>query len=87
MPCSKEEYGKIYNLDYSWFVLVGWRNETELTGQEKKDHPHYKTTGGYCKTNTYKEAWSKCPKEFIEQVKKLKNFDAKVFEEITGLKI
>jgi len=34
----------------------------------------------------YKESWKNCPKKELEKIKKLKNFDSNVFEEITGLK-
>jgi len=36
---------------------------------------------------TYKEAWAKCPKKVIAQIKKLKNFNADKFFEITGIRV
>lgn len=86
-PCSKKDYEKICELEWSWFDLTMWISEADMTAAEKETNPFYKTTGGYLKTIPYKEAWEKCPKSFIEKVKKLKNFNKKVFKEITGLSI
>jgi len=85
-PCTKEQAEEIYSIDWYHFDLNLWVNESKMTAQEKKDNPTYKTTGGYLKTISYKEAWAKMPKEEIDKIKKLKNFDKKVFEEITGIK-
>jgi hypothetical protein len=86
-PCTEEEYNKINQLDWSWFWINKWINESEMTDNEKKQYPTHKTTGGYLKKIEYKEAFKACPHSFIDQVKKLANFDAKKFEIITGLKI
>jgi len=62
--------------------------------EEKKQHPEYVTTGGYLKEYAYKEAFRKSFEEakrlpdWPEQLKRLKalpNFDAKIFEEISGI--
>jgi hypothetical protein len=58
-----------------------------MTDQEKADNPSYETIGGYLKKMDYKEAWKAVPKEVIEGIKKLKNFNKKVFKEITGLEV
>ena len=58
-----------------------------MTPKEKEDHPHYRTTNGYLKTHTYQEAWTLVPEVVINQIKKLANFDAKVFQEITGVEV
>jgi len=62
-----------------------------MTEEEKEVHYGAKTAGGFIKTIDYKEAFSNsmknASKEEIEQIKKLPNFDAKVFEEISGFKI
>jgi len=57
-----------------------------MTEEEKKTNPDYQVMGGYLKRYSYKEAWAKVPKEIIEKIKQLKNFDSIVFEEITGIK-
>ena len=50
-----------------------------------------KTTGGYLKTYTYKQAWAnlwkKLNKEEKQAIKDLPNFDKKVFKEITGITV
>lgn len=62
-----------------------------MTDDEKKNNPQAETTGGYLKTFDYKEAWRQAydnaDKKDIELLKALPNFDAKVFEEITGIKV
>lgn len=37
-------------------------------------------------SNGYKEAWQKCPKKVLNGIKKLKNFNAEKFFDITGIK-
>ena len=58
---------------------------------EKKENKEAYTTDGYLKTYEYKEAWQrsyeKATDRDIALLKALPNFDAKVFEEITGIKI
>ena len=77
------------------FTLTEWIPDSKMSQQEKKQHPEYATTGGYLKKYTYKEAFRKSFEkakqlpDWPEQLKRLKalpNFDAKVFEEISGIK-
>ena len=70
----------------SWLSLIEWISENDMTDEQKKRNPNYKTIGGFLHTKSYKDAWAACPKKVVAQIKKLKNFDAKKFEEITGLK-
>ena len=62
-----------------------------MTDKEKIDNKNAFVTEGYLKTLSYKEAWAEAyksaSKEDIALLKALPNWDAKVFEEITGLKI
>jgi hypothetical protein len=62
-----------------------------MSDKDKIDYPKAYVCDGYLKTYTYKEAWQKAfksaSKEDIELLKALPNFNAKVFEEITGIKI
>jgi hypothetical protein len=62
-----------------------------MTDQEKIDNKNAFITEGYLKTLGYKEAWAEAyksaTKEDIKLLKALPNFDADVFEEITGIKI
>lgn len=58
-----------------------------MSVEEKKKNPSCETRGGYLKKISYKEAWAKCPAEVLAQIKNLPNFNAKVFEEISGIKL
>jgi hypothetical protein len=68
-----------------------WVPDHAMTDQEKKDHPKYEAPEGYLKTIPIKEAWANAWHNFTDANKKvfttLPNFDAKIFEEITGIKI
>ena len=81
-----------YNLlFYSKFPLTEWIDEVKMTDDEKKSNPSYKTTGGYLKQRTYKEAWQimwgSWTKEQQDSIKKLPNFDKEIFKEITGIEV
>jgi len=80
--------------EFMLFTLTEWIPESKMSQQEKKQHPEYVTTGGYLKQYTYKEAFRKSFEEarrkpdWLEQLERLKalpNFDAKIFEEISGI--
>jgi len=68
-----------------------WVPASVMSEQEKKDHPKWETTEGYLKTITMKEAWANAWPNFSDANKKvfltLPNFDAKIFEEITGINV
>jgi hypothetical protein len=76
----------IYNLP-----LNTWITWDSMTDQEKIDNKNAFVTEGYLKTLSYKGSWSiaynSATKEDIELLKRLPNFDAKIFEEITGIKV
>ena len=91
-----DEFEKIfpiaYNLlFYSSFPLTEWIDESNMSVKEKKENPSYKTTGGYLKKRTYKEAWqimwNSWTKEQQDSIKKLPNFDKDMFKEITGIEV
>ena len=76
------------------FTLTEWIPDSKMSQQEKNQHPEYATTGGYLKKYTYKEAFRKSFEEAkqlpdwpeqLEKLKSLPNFDAEVFEEISGI--
>ena len=77
------------------FTLTEWIPDSKMSQQEKNQHPEYVTTGGYLKEYTYKEAFRKSfevarrkpdwPKQ-RRMLLNLPNFDAKIFEEISGIK-
>lgn len=80
--------------DYIYFEipLNKFILSSDMSDKEKEEHDEYKTCGGYLKTLEYKEAWNEWWKEnrsveMIKKIKKLPNFDASIFEEITGIKI
>ena len=85
--CSEQEYNSIDNLDWSWFYINKWINESDMTHDEKKTFSTDKTCGGFLKKIGYKEAFKAAPESFIDAVKKLKNFDAAKFKEISGLEV
>jgi len=68
-----------------------WVDESDMTDDEKKEFSGFHDRGGYLKTIEYKEAWKIAWDEASEEDKtllsKLPNFDADVFEEITGINV
>lgn len=76
---------------YKNYNNVLWISERDMTNEEKEAHPDYKTTGGYNKVLSYKEAWNNCwnslSDEEKEEVKNIPNFDPEVFKEITGIDV
>ena len=68
-----------------------WIASYQMSEQEKKDHPHHVTTGGYIKNIPFKEAfvnkWNNWSESSQEAFKNLPGFDSKVFEEATGVKV
>ena len=69
-----------------------WIYEENMTDEEKKEHPEYKTTGGYLKVFEFKEAcknmWNNLTEEEKNKViTELPNFDADKFNLITGIDI
>ena len=81
--------------EFMRFTLTDWIPDYKMSQQEKERHPEYVTTGGYLKEYTYKEAFRKSfevarrksdwPKQ-RQMLLNLPNFDAKIFEEISGIK-
>ena len=80
---------------FMFFALTEWVPARNMSQVEKKRHPEYVTTGGYLKKYAYKTAFRKSFEKakqlpnWPDQLKRLKalpNFDAKIFEEISGIK-
>ena len=75
-----------WNYENNW-----WIYSENMTEEEKRNHPEHETTGGYLKTMDFKTAckmmWDKLDGDEKQAVKELPNFDADVFEEITGIKV
>ena len=75
-----------WNFENSW-----WIYENNMTEEEKIKYPTYKTTGGYLKTVDFKTAcrmmWNNLDDDDKKEVKKIPNFNAEIFEEITGINV
>ena len=74
-----------WNYENNW-----WIYSENMSEEEKKLHPEHETTGGYLKTVDFKTAcqlmWDKLDNEDKQAVTNIPNFDANVFEEITGIR-
>ena len=74
----------------SHLELTMWVPQNMMTEEEKKAHPKYETAAGYLKTISIKEAWANMWHNLSDSKKQiflnLPNFDASIFEEITGIK-
>ena len=68
-----------------------WVYEENMSAEEKEQYTTYKTTGGYLKVFSYKEAWSNLWNNLTDsekqEIKNIPNFDSEKFEEITGIKV
>ena len=77
---------QVLNWNYadSW-----WIYSDNMTAEEKTAHPEHVTTGGYLKTVDFETAckimWENLDDEEKKSVTQIPNFDAKVFESITGI--
>ena len=79
---------------FMFFALAEWVPARNMSQMEKEQHPEYATVGGYLKKYDYKEAFRKSFEnakrlpnwpEQLKMLKALPNFDAKIFEEISGI--
>ena len=89
--CKREKWNKAIKPSCLFFDVNVWVNYEDMTEKEKKNIGSSKYTGGYMKKLDYKEAFTKsmekATKEEIKQIKKLPNFDKKIFKEISGFQI
>src|SRR5574344_926475 len=93
MP-SGMSYNKFMNSVYyaaissSAFRLTEW---VEYTDDEKKNDKKKALVGGYLRKYSYKEAcanwWEAMTEDNKKTIKSMPNFDASIFEDITGIKI
>jgi hypothetical protein len=69
-------------------VWIPWSMMSE---DEKKSNPKYEASEGYCKSIPIKDAWRNAWDNWNDETKRvftsLENFDTKIFEEITGIKL
>jgi hypothetical protein len=89
--CSKKEWDDATKPNCLYFYVNEWVDFEDMTNKEKEQYGTAKFTGGFMRKLDYKKAFTasmeKASKEEIELVKKLPNFDAKVFQAISGFKI
>ena len=80
---------------FLYFKLTEWVSINQMSYEEKNKHPECDAIGGYLKTYSYKEAFRKSfemakrKPDWQKQLALLKaipNFDAKIFEEISGIR-
>ena len=71
--------------------VVEWIFEENMTDEEKKENPTYKTTRGYLKVLDESESaqiwWDGLSESDKSTIKAIPNFDSKIFEKCTGIKI
>lgn len=71
--------------------ILTWIYSENMSEEEKTNNPSHTTTGGYLKKKDLKYCWQKAwESQFTQEQKDIilnaPNFDAAVFEEITGIK-
>ena len=70
---------------------IGWVYTEDMTDEEKEKHPEHETTGGFLRTQNKSSErqtwWNNLDEHWKNEVKLIPNFDEKVFERITGIKI
>ena len=71
--------------------VVEWIYSEDMTDEEKAAHPTHETTGGYLKVLDESECgqiwWDGLPERHRDIIRALPNFDAAIFEEVTGIKV
>ena len=71
--------------------VVEWIWASDMTDEEKKAHPEYETTGGYLKELSNEDCCANWWKNLSDEEKgiilAIPNFDAEIFEQITGIKV
>ena len=70
---------------------IDWIYSEDMTDEEKDKHPEHETTGGFLRTLSKSSErqtwWDELGEHWKNEVKFIPNFDEKVFERITGIKI
>lgn len=79
------------SIPYIKLPVTIWVTDSSMSDEEKKNNPKFFVAGGYLKKLSYKEAWAQAWKELSKETRQqfldLPNFDAKIFEEITGINV
>lgn len=72
-------------------VMVEWVRTDNMTEEEKKLYPTYKTTGGYLKVSDASESvqrwWDELDPWEQEIILQLPNFDAEIFYMCTNIRV
>jgi len=89
--CNDFLNSKVWNIICNHVDTKLWVSESLMTDEEKKIHYGYKTCGGFYRDIPYKQAftnmWHNLSKQDKKEFTSLENFDAKIFEEITGVDV
>ena len=71
--------------------VVEWICSENMTDAEKAEHPTHETTGGYLKVLDESECgqiwWGSLSDDQKSIIKSIRNFDAEIFFQCTGIKI
>ncbi len=93
-PCKRTVWDNVGKPSFIFNIITNqWIRWVDMSDAEKAEEKNKSAfvTDGYLKTIPYKEAWANAynnaSKEDIELLKCLPNFDARIFEDITGIKI
>ena len=85
------EFSEKFSFVYPDLRTGQWISKDDMTDVEKKEVSGWDEMGGYLKTMDYKEAWAEYWSRASEGDKQwfqsLPNFDADIFEEITGIDV
>ena len=88
---SRKKWSEIQHPSFYWFSLTSWIDSLRMTEKEKKENPSHEITGGFLKAIPAKEAWANYWRDSDltekRKVLNLPNFNAKVFEDCTGIKL
>ena len=90
--CKKKDWDDCQKPDFIFDVMLNeWIWWDTMSDKEKESNKNAFVTDGYLKTFNYKDAWSnafkKATPDDVELLKKLPNFNTKLFFEITGITI
>ena len=89
--CKQEVWNRACKPSCLYFDVVKWIDFSDMTDEEKENYPTAKHVGGYLKKLDYKQAFTesmkKASEEDIKLIKKLPNFNKKIFFEISGFEI
>lgn len=69
-----------------------WIWSDDMSSEEKEKHPEHETTGGFLRKIELEEGerqkwWNNLSEEDKNEVLSIPNFDPRIFEEITGIKV